>query len=147
VELVCAEESALVAPVRENAAPGDSEEDPFCSFWKGEDARVHAELCQVLDDAGIPQKTVFRRDHLFNLNQYQAFEIGVPFSMFEKAEAVVEAAYGNAAGTAGGEEEGEDEEFTAEGAEEAEGPQSSRRSKEIAEKVTGERGADDDGRD
>ena len=44
--------------------PGDPNEDPFCSFWKGEDARVHAELCEVLEEAGIPHKTVFRRDHL-----------------------------------------------------------------------------------
>jgi len=30
---------------------------------------VHAELCEVLEEAGIPHKTVFRRDHLFNLSQ------------------------------------------------------------------------------
>ncbi len=32
--------------------PGDPNEDPFCSFWKGDDPRVHAELCSVLDEAG-----------------------------------------------------------------------------------------------
>jgi len=74
--------------------PGDPNADPFCSFWKGDDARVHAELCQLLDDAGIPHNTVFRRDHLFNLTNYPAFEVGVPFSMFERAENAVKEAYG-----------------------------------------------------
>lgn len=74
--------------------PGDPNEDPFCSFWKGEDARVHAELCEVLEEAGIPHKTVFRRDHLFNLSNYAAYQVGVPFSLFEKAEKAVQEAFG-----------------------------------------------------
>jgi hypothetical protein len=76
------------------ADPGDPNEDPFCSFWKGEDARVHAELCEVLEEAGIPHKTVFRRDHLFNLTNYPGYEVGVPFSLFEKAEKAVQEAFG-----------------------------------------------------
>jgi hypothetical protein len=74
--------------------PGDPNEDPFCSFWKGEDPRVHAELCEVLEEAGIPHNTVFRRDHLFNLRNYPAFEVGVPFSMYQRAENAVKEAYG-----------------------------------------------------
>lgn len=74
--------------------PGDPNEDPFCSFWKGNDARVHAELCGVLDEAGIPHNTVYRRDHLFNLSNYAAYEVGVPFSMYERAENVIKQAYG-----------------------------------------------------
>jgi hypothetical protein len=74
--------------------PGDPNEDPFCSFWKGDDPRVHAELCSVLDEAGIPHNTVFRRDHLFNLRNYALYEVGVPFSMYERAENVVDQAYG-----------------------------------------------------
>lgn len=74
--------------------PGDPNEDPFCSFWKGDDPRVHAELCSVLDETGIPHNTVFRRDHLFNLRNYAAYEVGVPFSMYEQAEKAVQAAYG-----------------------------------------------------
>jgi hypothetical protein len=74
--------------------PGDPNSDPFCSFWKGDDARVHADLCQVLDEAGIPHNTVFRRDHLFNLSNYAAYELGVPFSLFERAENAVKEAYG-----------------------------------------------------
>lgn len=73
--------------------PGDPNEDPFCSFWKGDDPRVHAELCSVLDEAGIPHNTVYRRDHLFNLRNYAAFEVGVPFSMYERAENAVKEAY------------------------------------------------------
>lgn len=79
---------------RQDTSPGEKEEDPFCSFWKGDDSRLHAELCSVLDEAGIPHKTVRRQDHLFNLNNYPAFQIGVPFSLFEKAEAAVKDAYG-----------------------------------------------------
>jgi hypothetical protein len=74
--------------------PGDPNEDPFCSFWKGDDPRVHAELCGVLDEAGIPHNTVYRRDHLFNLRNYAAFEVGVPFSMYARAETAVKEAYG-----------------------------------------------------
>jgi hypothetical protein len=74
--------------------PGDPNEDPFCSFWKGEDARVHAELSEVLEEAGIPHKTVFRRDHLFNLSNFPGYEVGVPFSLFEKAEKAVQEAFG-----------------------------------------------------
>jgi hypothetical protein len=77
-----------------SADPGDPNEDPFCSFWKGEDARVHAELCEVLEEAGIPHKTVFRRDHLFNFHNYPGYEVGVPFTLFEKAEKAVQEAYG-----------------------------------------------------
>ena len=74
--------------------PGDPEEDPFCSFWKGDDPRVHAELCEVLDEARVPHNTVFRRDHLFNLNNFPAYQVGVPFSLFERAEAAVKKACG-----------------------------------------------------
>ena len=81
-------------PAGAPAEPGDPNEDPFCSFWKGEDARVHAELCEVLDEAGVRHNTVYRRDHLFNLRNFPAYEIGVPFSLFEKAETAVKEAYG-----------------------------------------------------
>jgi hypothetical protein len=76
------------------AAPADeADEDPFCSFWQGDDPRLHAELCAVFDDAGIQHKTVRRQDHLFNLSNYPAFQIGVPFSLYEKAETAVKEAF------------------------------------------------------
>ena len=69
------------------------EEDPFCAFWQGDDPRLHAELSTVLDEARIPHTTVRREDHLFNLRNFPAFRIGVPFSLFEKAETAVKDAY------------------------------------------------------
>ncbi|MBA0088893.1 MAG: hypothetical protein HRJ53_28225 [Acidobacteria bacterium Pan2503] len=74
------------------ANPGD-QEDPFCAFWQGDDRRLHAEICSVLDAAGIPHKTVCREDHLFNLKNFPAFQISVPFSLFERAETAVKDAY------------------------------------------------------
>jgi hypothetical protein len=74
--------------------PGDPVEDPFCSFWKGDDPRVHAELCELFGEQNIPYKTIRRQDHLFNWNTKSAFEIGIPFSQFDRAEAVVKDAYG-----------------------------------------------------
>lgn len=75
-------------------SPGDPEKDPFCSFWKGDDPRLHTELCQLLDEEGIPHKTVRRADHLFHISKYPAFQIGIPFSLFDRAEAAVKEAYG-----------------------------------------------------
>jgi hypothetical protein len=93
VELVYEPPAAALAVV-EAVEPGDPEEDPFCSFWKGDDPRVHAELCELLGEQGIPHKTIRRQDHLFNWNTKSAFEIGVPFSQFDRAEAAVKEAYG-----------------------------------------------------
>ena len=74
--------------------PGDPNEDPFCSFWKGTDLRVCTEICTVLDEAGIPHKTIRRQDHLFNLNNQSPYEVGVPASMYEKAELAIKNAFG-----------------------------------------------------
>jgi hypothetical protein len=81
-----------------SSGPGNSTEpgeDPICAFWKGDDPRIHAELCELLDQEGIPHKTVRRADHLFNLNSRSAFQVGIPFSFFEKAEAAIKEAYGS----------------------------------------------------
>lgn len=85
--------NAIVA--NEPVDPGDPEEDPFCSFWKGDDPRIHAEICEVLDKESIPHKTVRREDHLFHFSNYPAFQLGIPFSMFARGEAVVKEAYGS----------------------------------------------------
>ena len=74
--------------------PGDPNEDPFCSFWKGTDSRVCVELCTVLDEAGIPHKTIHRQDHLFNINNQTPYEVGVPASLYEKAEMAIREAFG-----------------------------------------------------
>jgi hypothetical protein len=72
----------------------ENSDDPFCAFWRGDDPRIHAELCELLNEEGIPHKTVRREDHLFNLNSKSGFQIGIPFSQFEKAEAAIKDAYG-----------------------------------------------------
>jgi hypothetical protein len=79
----------------EPVEPGDSDEDPFCSFWTGDDPRIHAELCELLEKERIPHKTIRREDHLFHISSYAAFQIGIPFSMFERGEAAVKEAYGS----------------------------------------------------
>jgi len=94
VDLVWETPQEAASSPQHTAEPGDPNEDPFCSFWKGDDPRVHAELCEVLDEAGIPHNSVFRRDHLFNLKNFPAYEVGVPFSLFEKAEIAVKDAFG-----------------------------------------------------
>src|SRR5258707_3143154 len=78
----------------EASSHAEDSEDPFCSFWRGDDPRIHAELCELLTEEGIPHKTIRREDHLFNLNIKSAFEIGIPFSQFPKAEAAIKNAYG-----------------------------------------------------
>lgn len=96
VDLVWEPPGAAIVP-QEPVAPGDPDEDPFCSFWSGDDPRIHAELCELLDKERIPHKTVRREDHLFRISRYPAYQIGIPFSMFEKAEGAVKEAYGSGA--------------------------------------------------
>ena len=96
VELVWEQPEETASPTEGTVEPGDPNKDPFCSFWKGDDPRIHADLCEVLDEAGIPHNTVFRRDHLFNLRNFPAYQVGVPFSLFEMAENVVKEAFGSA---------------------------------------------------
>ncbi|MBS1842134.1 MAG: hypothetical protein JSS69_06015 [Acidobacteria bacterium] len=78
---------------QDTSEPGDPNKDPFCAFWQGDDPRIHAELCGVLEEAGIPHKTVYRKDHLFNLANYPTFQVGVPASRFEDAENVIRDAF------------------------------------------------------
>lgn len=74
--------------------PGDPNKDPFCAFWQGTDQRICAELCTVLDEAGIPHKIIHRQDHLFNFSNQVPYQIGVPASFYEKAEQAVKEAFG-----------------------------------------------------
>ncbi len=90
-------EESSVALATLGAVEDDArKEDPFCEFWKGEDARVRGELCDVLSEAEIPYRTVEWQDHLFHSNRSPVFRVAVPFSMFERAERAVAAAYGSA---------------------------------------------------
>ena len=92
MELVAEVPSTAIATI-EAVDPSASAEDPFCSFWKGDDPRIHAELCELLGNEGIPYRTFRRADTLFNISAKTSFEIGIPYSKFEKAEAVVKGAY------------------------------------------------------
>ena len=94
VEEGASAESSFDYSAAARAEPGDPNEDPFCSFWKGTDARVCAELCTVLDEAGIPHKTIHRQDHLFNFANQSPYQLGVPASLYEKAELTIKEAFG-----------------------------------------------------
>jgi hypothetical protein len=74
--------------------PGDPNTDPFCSFWKGTDLRVCTEICTVLDEAAIPHRMIRRQDHLFNWTHQAPYQIGVPASLYEKAELAIKEAFG-----------------------------------------------------
>ena len=87
-------DGATLAVPTPPAPPGDPLEDPFCAFWKGDDPRLHVELTSVLDAASVPHKTIRREDHLFNLNNYPAFQIAVPYSFYERAELAIKDAFG-----------------------------------------------------
>jgi hypothetical protein len=69
--------------------PGDTNRDPFCSFWQGTDARVLGELSEVLEEAGILYKVVRREDRLFNRMDLPKLLLGVPASLYETAEQAV----------------------------------------------------------
>ncbi len=77
------------------AEDGGGDEDPFCEFWRGEDPRVHAELCGLLAEVAIPYRTAELQDHVFNRLRFPEFRIAIPFSFFDKAEKLVAEAYGS----------------------------------------------------
>jgi hypothetical protein len=92
-----------VPPSDHEAEPDESNffdtqdtEDPFCAFWEGEDPRICADICSVLDDASIPHRVWRQEPHIFRIRADSHIKIGVPFSLFEKAEAVVVEAFGGA---------------------------------------------------
>jgi hypothetical protein len=75
--------------------PQDTE-DPFCAFWEGEDPRICADICSVLDEAAIPRRVLRHEAQLFRISASSHIKIGVPFSLYEKAEVVVVEAFGGA---------------------------------------------------
>jgi hypothetical protein len=93
VQELHANTDGFAASGKAGGSAADSD-DPICSFWQGDDPRIHAEICELLNEQGIPHKTIRREDHLFNLNSKSGFQIGIPFSQFEKAEAAIKDAYG-----------------------------------------------------
>ena len=93
--LIPANSGSLVAPQSANKEGAANDEDPFCEFWRGEDPRLHAELCGLLAEALIPYRTAELQDHLFNRLRFPEFRIAIPFSAFEGAEELVAEAYGS----------------------------------------------------
>jgi hypothetical protein len=87
----------LVAPQAAGAEDAGEDEDPFCEFWRGDDARLQGEICQVLEEAGIAVRTLQLNDVLSMMGipaRQAAFRVGVRFSMFERAEKAVAEAFG-----------------------------------------------------
>jgi hypothetical protein len=78
----------------ENQKFSGDEEDPFCAFWEGEDTRIFAEICTVLDEADIRYRSLRHDSQIFRISPYSKMKIGVPFSQFEKAELAVVDAFG-----------------------------------------------------
>lgn len=76
------------------AEPGDPNHDPFAHFWQGDDSRLHAELCSLLDEAGIPHITIRKEDRLFRFTTQPSLQLAIPFSQMEKAESVIREAFG-----------------------------------------------------
>jgi len=74
--------------------PGDPNKDPFTPLWKGDDSRLHAELCSLLDEAQIPHITLRKEDRLFRATTQPFFELAIPFSQMEKAETAIHDAHG-----------------------------------------------------
>jgi hypothetical protein len=83
----------------ENQKSSGDEEDPFCAFWEGEDPRICADLCSVLEEAQIPYRALRREAKLFRISSASHMKLGVPFSHYQKAEEVVLEAFGGAAET------------------------------------------------
>ncbi len=101
VELVEVLPGALVAPERNGNQSAIDEDDPFCEFWRGDDARLQGELCQVLGEAGIPFRALQLNDVLSMVGipfRRPPFRIGVQFSLFERAERAVAEAFGDVSG-------------------------------------------------
>lgn len=99
VELVAQLPNAGIVALKNDAGDEAGEgvenpEDPFCQFWRGEDARILGELCDVLAEAAIPFRKFEWQDHLFNRTRFPEFRLAIPFSMFERAERAVGEAYG-----------------------------------------------------
>lgn len=74
--------------------PGDSAEGPYAHFWGGDDLRLHAELCSLLDEVEIRHITIRKEDRLFRVTTQPFFELAVPISQMEKAESVIRDAFG-----------------------------------------------------
>jgi len=64
----------------------------FASFGEATIRVYIANFANCWTQEGIPHKTVRHEDRLFRISDTSSFQIGIPYSLFEKAEAAVQAA-------------------------------------------------------
>ena len=74
--------------------PGDPNRDPFTHFWRGDDSRLHVELCALLDEVEIPHMTIRKEDRLFRVSTQPYFELVIPASKMAKAESLIKEVFG-----------------------------------------------------
>lgn len=105
VPLVTSSRTAVMDDDEDRPESGDAPasvregDDPYCAFWEGEDTRIFAEICTVLDEAGIPYRSLRHDSQIFRISPNSKMKIGVPFSQYEKAELAVVNAFGGEAET------------------------------------------------
>jgi hypothetical protein len=75
-------------------SPATAADDPYCVFWEGEDTRVFAEICGVLEEEGIAYRALRHDVQIFRFSPNSKMRIGVLFSKFHQAERVVVEAFG-----------------------------------------------------
>jgi hypothetical protein len=71
----------------------ETSDDRFCLFWQGNDARLHGEICDILDEEEIPHRSFRHEQHLFRFTADSIFKIGIPEDRFDQAEKAIQEAY------------------------------------------------------
>jgi hypothetical protein len=71
----------------------ETSDNRFCLFWQGNDARLHGEICDILDEEGIPHRSFRHEQHLFRFTADSTFKIGIPEDRFDQAEKAIQEAY------------------------------------------------------
>jgi hypothetical protein len=75
----------LPASQSENANPAD---ESFVLIWAGMAPHRHDEICEILERAGIPARTIHQDDHIFGTSLQSAFNVYVAASQVAKAKAL-----------------------------------------------------------
>src|SRR5579862_8692351 len=74
-------------------SPEKISDDRFCLFWQGNDPRLHGEICDILDEEGIPHCSFRHEQYLFRFTADSTFKIGIPEDRFDQAEKAIQEAY------------------------------------------------------
>jgi len=92
---VCSDCQVALVPGPPRAASANpfiddnSDEKSFALLWSGNDARIHAEICEALESQKIPARTLGSEDHLFNFTTRPAFELYVPVELVNSAREAI----------------------------------------------------------